>query len=204
MARVEDTVSGNPRGGAFLQARVQRLIEAGDVSGGATEALRALGPEVLRFLHGVLRDEERAADAFSQFAENLWKGLSSFRGQASLRTWAFRIAWNAAQSIRSDAWHRRGRRFATGEASQLAEEIRTKTAIRVERQRNALENLREKLSAEEQSLLALRLDREFSWDEIAEILSADGKPVQPLALMKRFERLKKRLAEMVKDEHEGR
>jgi RNA polymerase sigma-70 factor, ECF subfamily len=185
-----------------VQARVQQLVAAGDVSAGATEALRALGPEILRFLRSVLRDEEDAADAFSQFAENLWKGLSTFRGQSSLRTWAFRVAWNSAMNLRNDAWHRHGRRFATGEASQLAEEIRTKTAVRVERQRSALDKLRDALSPEDQSLLALRLDREFSWEEVAEILSAGGERVQPLTLMKRFERLKKRLAEMVRKQQE--
>ena len=182
-----------------LQARVQQLMAAGDSSGAATAALRELGPEILRFLRSVLRDEEDAADAFSHFAENLWKGLSRFRGESSLRTWAFRIAWNSALTLKSDAWHRHGRRFDTGEASQLAQEIRTKTVVRDERQRSELDELRQQLSDEDQSLLALRLDREFSWDEIAEIMSAEGKPVQPAALMKRFERLKKRLAEMVKE-----
>ncbi len=187
-----------------VQARVQQLVDAGDVSAGATEALRALGPEILRFLRSVLRNEEDAADAFSQFAENLWKGLSTFRGQSSLRTWAFRVAWNSAMNLRNDAWHRHGRRFATGEASQIAEEIRTKTAVRVERQRSALDRLRDALSPDDQSLLALRLDRGFSWEEVAEILSAGGERVQPLTLMKRFERLKKRLTEMVrKQEEEG-
>jgi RNA polymerase sigma-70 factor (ECF subfamily) len=183
---------------ASLQQSVQQLVDAGDVSRAATEALRALGPEILRFLRSVLRDEEDAADAFSHFAERLWRGLSSFRGQSSLRTWAFRIAWNSALSLRSDAWHRRGRRFATGEASALAEEIRTKTVVRVQRQKDALEKLREALSPEDQSLLALRLDRGFSWEETAEIMSAGGERVQALTLMKRFERIKKRLAEMVK------
>jgi RNA polymerase sigma-70 factor (ECF subfamily) len=186
--------------GELSVERIQALVRDGDVSQAATEALRSLGPEILRFLRSVLRDEEDAADAFSIFAENLWKGLAGFRGASSLRTWAFRIAWNAALTMRNDAWHRRGRRFETGEASQLAEEIRTKTVVRVERQRSALEKLRDRLSAEDQSLLSLRLDRQFSWEEIAEILSSEGAPVQALTLMKRFERLKKRLAEMVREE----
>jgi len=188
--------------GPSLQARVERLVEKGDASAGATEVLRALGPEILRFLRSALRDEEDAADAFSQFAENLWKGLPSFRGHSSLRTWAFRVAWNSALSLRNDAWHRHKRRFATGEASRLAEEIRTKTVVRVARQKDELDKLRQTLAPEDQTLLALRLDREFSWEEIAEILSAGGEPVQALTLMKRFERLKKRLAEMVKKAQE--
>ncbi len=182
-----------------LQARVQQLLEEGDVRAAATVALREMGPEILRFLRSVLRDEEDAADAFSHFSEHLWKGLPSFRGQSTLRTWAFRIAWNGALTLRNDAWHRKGRRLGTGEASQLAEELRTKTAVRVERQRTALDRIRENLTPDEQSLLALRLDREFSWEEIAEIVSAGGERVQPLTLMKRFERLKKRLAEMIQE-----
>jgi RNA polymerase sigma-70 factor (ECF subfamily) len=195
-------VAANPSARAEAQARVQKYLDAGDTSAAATEALHDLGPEILRFLRSVLRDEEDAADAFSHFAENLWQGLPRFRRESSLRTWAFRIAWNAALTLRNDAWHRRGRRFATGEASQIAEEIRTKTVVRVERQRDALQDLREQLSPDDQSLLALRVDREFSWEEIAEILSADGKPVQAVTLMKRFERLKKRLTELVKQRQE--
>jgi RNA polymerase sigma-70 factor, ECF subfamily len=187
---------------ASLQEEVQRLVDAGDTSAAATRALVVLGPEILRFLRSVLRDEEDAADAFSHFAERLWRGLSSFKGRSSLRTWAFRIAWNSALSLRSDAWHRRGRRFATGEASMLAETIRTKTVVRVERQRDALEKLRQALSPDDQSLLALRLDQGFAWEEIAEILSAGGQPVQALTLMKRFERVKKRLTEMVRKQAE--
>lgn len=185
-----------------FQARVQRLLDGNDVRAAANEALRALGPEILRFLRSVLRDEEDAGDAFSHFAEHLWRGLPSFRRESSLRTWAFRIAWNAALTLRSDAWHRKGRRLETGEASQLAEEIRTKTVIRVERQRSALDKIRALLTPDEQSLLALRLDREFSWNEIAEILSTEGERVQPLALMKRFERLKTRLTELVREQEE--
>jgi RNA polymerase sigma-70 factor, ECF subfamily len=182
---------------AAVQARVEELLRSGDVSAAATAALRGHGPEILRFLRSILRDEDDAADAFSHFAENLWRGLSAFRGQSSLRTWAFRIAWNAARTLRHDAWHRKGRRFATGEASRIAEDIRTRTAVRVERQRDELDALRQGLTAEDQTLLALRLDREFTWEEIAEVFSSGGEKVQALALMKRFERLKKRLAELV-------
>ena len=101
-------------------------------------------------------------------------------------------------TLRNDAWHRHGRRFATGEATALAEEMRTKTVVHVQRQKDAFKKLRPALSPEDQSLLALRLDRGFSWEETDEMLSAGGEQVQALTLMKRFERLKKRLAEMVR------
>jgi RNA polymerase sigma-70 factor (ECF subfamily) len=183
-----------------LDARVRELREAGDLGGAATAAIRGLGPAVLRYLRSLLRDEEDAAEAFSQFAENLWRGLPRFREESSLRTWAYRLAWNAAQNLRGGAWKRKGRRFATGEASALADEVRTRTAVVVERQRQALEKLRAALPVEDQSLLVLRVDQGLPWNEVAEILAEAGRPADPSALMKRFERLKDRLARLAREQ----
>ncbi len=182
------------------EVRVQQLLAAGDRRAAAVEAIRGLGPRILGYLRAVLRNEADAADAFSQFAENLWKGLASFRGESSFVGWAYKLAWNAAMNLRDEAWRRRGRRLATGEASQIAEEVRTRSALRVERQRRGLEKLREALTAEEQTLLVLRIDQELSWEDIAEVLSSDGRPVDAAALRKRFERLKERLARMARDQ----
>jgi RNA polymerase sigma-70 factor, ECF subfamily len=96
--------------------RVRQLIEAGDESTAATEALRALGPEILRYLRSVMKNEDDAGEVFSDFAEKVWKGLQHFRGDSSLRTWGYRIAWNAARDYGDDAHRRRGRRLETSEA----------------------------------------------------------------------------------------
>jgi RNA polymerase sigma-70 factor (ECF subfamily) len=181
-----------------LEERLRQLLAAGDLRGAATEAIRGYGPRVLQALRAILRDEADARDAFSQFAENLWKGLGSFRGESSFKTWALRLACNAARNQRDEAWRRRGRRLATGEASALAEEVRTRSVVRVERQRQALDRLRQELSLEEQSLLVLRLDQQLSWNEVAEVLAEEGKPAEPPALMKRFERIKERLATLAR------
>jgi RNA polymerase sigma-70 factor (ECF subfamily) len=183
-----------------VERQVRELLAAGDVRGAATEAIRALAPEVLRFLRALLRDEEDAADAFSAFAENLWTGLETFRGEASLRTWALRLARNAALNLRAEAWRRRGRRFATGEASALAEDLRTKSFVRVERQRAALDKLREALSMQDRMLLVLRLDQGLSWKETAEVLAAEGETADVNTVTKRFERLKDKLARMAREE----
>jgi len=182
-----------------LDERVRTRVESGDLDGAATEALRALGPTILRYLRSMLRDEEAAIDAFSQFAEHVWKGLGAFRGDASLRAWCFRLAYNAALNVRDEAWRRHARPFATGEASRIAEEVRTKTVVRVERQRQALDALREMLTDEERSLLALRIDQGLSWAELAQVMRAEGTPVEPTTLMKRFERLKDRLATLARE-----
>jgi RNA polymerase sigma-70 factor, ECF subfamily len=183
-----------------VETRVRELVAAGDLDTAATEAIRGLGPQVLRYLRSLLREESAATEAFSQFAENLWKGLPGFRGDASLRTWAFRLAFHAALNLREEAWRRRGRRLATGEASKIADEVRTKTVVRVERQRQALDKLRESLSDEDRSLLVLRIDQALSWAEIADVLSAEGRRVEAATVTKRFERVKERLAKMAKEQ----
>jgi RNA polymerase sigma-70 factor (ECF subfamily) len=180
------------------EARIRALLAAGDARGAATEAMRGFGPKIYGYLRAILRDDTDAADAFSLFGENLWRGISTFRGESSFRTWAYRVAWNAALAVKDEAWRRHGRRLETGEASRLADEIRT-TAARVERQRTALEQLREELTPEEQTLLHLRIDQELPWDEIAQVLGRDGSPVESPALRKRFERLKERLASLARE-----
>ncbi len=179
---------------------IRALLERADTRGAAGEVLRAIGPKILGYQRAVLRDEDDAADAFSLFAETLWKSLPSFRWESSLKTWTFRIAWTAAQRIRSDAFRRRGRRLMTSEASRLAEEIRTHSAVRREVQADRLSRLRASLTPEEQTLLVLRIEQELSWDDIASVLSGDGPPVQAPALRKRFERLKERLGKMARAE----
>jgi RNA polymerase sigma-70 factor, ECF subfamily len=181
-----------------LEERVRDLLEKGDASAAAAEVIREVGPSTLRYLRSLLQDEDDAADAFSMFAENAWKGLPAFRFGSSLRTWCYRVAWNAARNLRHEAYRRHGRRFGTGEASALAESIRTRTTDRMARQKSALDELRESLPDEDRSLLALRIDQGLSWQEVAEVFSEEGRPVQVDALMKRFERLKTRLAEMAR------
>ena len=181
-----------------VDARIRALLESGDTAAAATAAIQEYGPPVLRYLRSLLRDEDDANDAFSAFAENVWRGLPGWRGDGSARAWAFKLGWNAALNLRNEAWRRRGRRFFTGEASALADEIRTRSHLRVERQRQALDRLRASLDVEDLSLLTLRVDQKLPWADIAEILSDAGARVEPATLMKRYERLKAKLAKMAR------
>jgi RNA polymerase sigma-70 factor (ECF subfamily) len=181
------------------EPRVRELLAAGDPGGAATALIEGLGPAILRYLRSMLRVEADAADAFSQWSENVWTGLPSFRGESSLKTWSYRLAWNVAQNLRNEAWRRRGQRLATGQASALALSIRTKSVLVVERQRQALDELRAALSEEDRSLLVLRLDQQLSWNEVAEVLTAEGRRIEPGTLMKRYERVKSRLGELARE-----
>src|SRR3990172_12765505 len=106
-----------------LEARVKALLAEGRVGEAASAAIRQLGPQVLSYLSALLRSEPDAHEVFSQFAEDLWKGLPGYRGESSLRGWAYRIAWNASARFVRDPYRQRGRRLETSEASRIACEV---------------------------------------------------------------------------------
>ncbi len=180
-----------------LDARVRALLDGGEADEAATAALEALGPNILGFL-GSLLDEDDSRDAFSMFAEDLWRGLPGFRFECSVRAWAYRVARHAASRLRGTAWHRRAERFPTSMASRLAASIADSAQLPGGR-REALRRLREALDPDDQQLLSLRLDRELEWEELAALLSEEGTAVSAAALRKRFERLKERLGRMAQE-----
>ena len=185
--------------GLDIEARVASLLSGGEFRGAATEVIRGYGPRALGYLHRLLGNETDAADAFSLFAEQVWRGMPNFEGRSSVKTWAFKAAWSAAMKVRDDAWRRLREDLPSSAASQLAEEIRTNTALRFETLRQELEVLRSELTAEDQTLLALRLDQELTWEEVAEVLSIEGRVVDAVTLRKRYERIKRRLATILKE-----
>jgi len=60
--------------------------------------------------------------------------------------------------------------------------------------------LRESLDSEEQTLLTLRLEKDMPWEEVAEVMRADGEPATPAALRERFERLKEKLGRLAREQ----
>ena len=182
-----------------VETRVRALLAAGQPDAAATAAIEGYGPAVFGYLRKIVDDEDDARDAYAQWAEDLWKGLPGFRGDASLRAWTYRLAWHAACRLHRDPFRARGVRLPTSAASRLAASVAESTVATGSR-RAGLDRLRAQLPPEERTLLTLRLDRELEWDEVAEVLSAEGAPVTAPALRKRFERLKERLRELAREE----
>ncbi len=179
---------------AELEAKIGALLERGDLAGAATEALRGYGPQLLGWLRASLRDEDQAADVFSQFAEDMWHGLPSFRRAGEFRVWAYRLAWHAAARQMRSPYQRRGRRLRTTEISRLADSVRSSAPA--EDRSSALEQLRESLDPFERTLLILRVDKQLSWREVAEVLAeSEDLVLEEAALRKRFERIKRKLIE---------
>ncbi|MBI5069320.1 MAG: sigma-70 family RNA polymerase sigma factor [Deltaproteobacteria bacterium] len=187
----------------MVEERVTRALRRGDSATAATEVIRGYGPQVLAYLARVLRSAEDAHDAFSFFAEWVWKGLARFEGRSSVRVWAYRVAWTAALRVQEDGWRRRRERFPSSMASRVAAEVLSHGAQAAEREAEALERLRSALEPEERSLLVLRLDRRLSWKEIAQVMEAEGRALDEAALRKRFERLKEKLTRLARGARTG-
>ena len=184
-----------------LEASLQGLLDAGRLSEAATAAIRGYGPQILGYLGSVLRDDGLADEAFSRFAEDLWKGIAGFRRESSFRTWAYRVAWSAARDLQTEAFRKRGRRLETAEISKVVQEVRSSSAAFLKQEAyDKLEKLRRSLSPEDQTLLILRINRELSWKEVAQVLSTPEVPVDEAALRKRFERVKTRLRKLAEEQ----
>ncbi len=184
-----------------IEARLTSHLDRGDVRSAATEAIQGYGPQILGYLTALLKDDDDAQEVFSQFAEDLWKGLPGFRRECTLRAWAFKLAWHAASRFARDPYRRRRRFFATSEMSRLARSVATATTVRkMSAREERVARLRATLDPEEQTLLILRLDKKLPWEEVALVLAEQGETVAVPTLRKRFERVKEKLARLARDE----
>lgn len=177
---------------------VEELLALGDVEGATTQAIGRHGPAVYGYLRTLL-EEDDAREVYSQWAEDLWRGLPGFRGECTLRAWAFRIAWHAAARFWRDPYRARGERLPPSIASRLAQSV-VPSSLLAGGRRDRLQRLRDSLDPEDRTLLALRIDRELEWNEVAAVLAADGEDVSAPALRKRFERLKDRMAQLAREQ----
>lgn len=195
---------------AALAEAVRVSLESGDVDRATTLVVQHYGPQLLGYLVAMTRVEADARDAFSQFCEDLWRGLPGFQWRSSLRTWSYTLARNALHRQRAAAPQRHGPHLALSDAPELgalAARARTTTleSMRTDA-RSRLAALRDALDPDDRTLLILRVDRRMAWRDIAEVLGADLDPAalkrRSVALRKRFERLKESLGQQLRARHD--
>lgn len=190
-----------------LEAELKTLCQAGDHRAATTLTIERYGPEILGYLVAVARTESDATDAFSLFSEDLWRGITGFRWEASMRTWAYTLARNALRRLVRTP-ERRARKVPLSRASEvmnMAERVRTETMqyLRTE-VKDQVAELRAELDPEDQTLFVLRISRQMSWNEIARVMgedpdaSDDDLKKASARLRKRFERAKNTLAELAR------
>ncbi len=193
---------------AELEAVIAAHCAASEYGAAATAAIKGYGPEILGYLLAATHREQETAEIFSEFCENLWRGLPGFRGEASFRTWSYRLAYHALARAARDGIRKRRRTVAMAEVPEveaIIDHVRTRTLPHMRTEIKAeVMRLREQLPEDDRTLLILRVDRRLEWDEIASIVEPelpDAADVRRLSatLRKRFERVKLKLRELAKD-----
>lgn len=177
-----------------VDGRVARCLAAGDDRGAAEAIAQELGPALRGYLCAVLRSEDDAGEVFADVCEQVLKNVGGFRGESTVKTWAYRIAWRTAMHFRRSPGRRRAAPLRTEDVSGIAQPARSATAQHLRTDaKDWLARIREELSIEDQSLLTLRVDRGLSWNDVA-VVMGDGDVAKTSALLrKRFERIKERL-----------
>jgi len=174
-----------------IERDVAARLAAADYDGAATLTVRGYGPQILGYLRATL-PADHADDAFSIFCESLWKGLPKFRAESTVLTWAYRLAWGAVRRVLDSPARKRMVHMSSSAMVAIAQEVRSTTAIHLRQQTaDHLAHIRAQLDPDERTLLVLRVDRDLSWTEVAEIMEADA-----AALRKRFERVKAKIKKL--------
>jgi RNA polymerase sigma-70 factor (ECF subfamily) len=188
----------------YDESAIRNAWNTGDMASAASVAIGQLGPEILKYLGGILGDLDAADDAFSLFCERLWTSLARFEWRCSFRTWAYVVARRASVDILRVAGRRRHRHSPLSNAhmESIAQGVRTTTLPLLKTEgKKALARLRDELPHEDRTLLVLRVDRRLAWEDLARVFldmesPAEGELRRESArLRKRFQLLKARLRE---------
>lgn len=188
-----------------LEARLRALCESQRFEDAATAAVRGYGPDVYGFLVTRMRSRDRADEVFAQLGEDLWRGLPSFRWEASFSTWMYKLARHAAHRYERTPHHHARRHASTSQLEELIERVRTETRPYLKTEiKDRFAELRAMLSPEDQTLLILRVGRDMAFGDIAQIMSDE--PLDEVsakrsaaALRQRFATVKRRLRALAEE-----
>ncbi len=138
------------------------------------EHSRAIFYLALRFLG----DPQKAEDATHDVFLKAFRKQDQFRGEASVRTWLYRIAINHCQNL-NQSWHNRNIHSNADDAVWENSAAKTDSPLRVLETKELGQRIQKALDAlsdEYRLLLLLVADEELSYEEIAALVgqSADA------------------------------
>jgi RNA polymerase sigma-70 factor (ECF subfamily) len=163
-----------PVSGCDIRGEPQKEWVAEEFSSLYNEHSRAIYYLTLRYLG----DPQKAEDATHDVFLKAFRKLDQFRGEASFRTWLYRIAINHCQNLKN-AWQERHIYSSVDDSVWENAAARTDSPLRVletkelgQRIQKALDGL----SDEYRLLLLLVADAELSYEQVAELVgqSADA------------------------------
>lgn len=199
-----------------LEVEVKALLDAGQDSRAVASILESFGRKLFGFIFSLSHDEELSSEGFSEFTEDLCRGIGGFEWRCPLESWLYSLARHAAIRVGKAAGRRRKRSISLADAPEVAAveaRVRTETLGYLKTTaRGRLTELRDTLSVEDRSLLLMRVDRNLSWLELARVslekkadseadLTQEQLDREAARLRKRFQLVKTRLQRLAKAEN---
>jgi RNA polymerase sigma-70 factor (ECF subfamily) len=150
------------------EATVRAALKGDDARRGVDETVALYGAEVFGFVSGVIDDPTAARNIYLRFAERLWRHLGLFRWHCSLRTWCYALARLEIARHRAEAPRPSVPDSSPGSPGR-AHGVDSLGAWTTggPTLRGGIDLLRAELAPEEREILILRVDRGFSWREVA-------------------------------------
>ncbi len=171
-----------------LRAEEQSFVA--DLKAGSEDAFHLLlaqyGQPIYSLIARSLRDPQEAADVTQEVFVKVFRNISSFHGESSLRTWIYRIALHEASNRRRWWWRHKRQELTIdapienddGETLCLADSLAANGLSPLEEVAGA--QLRERVTAALQTLppafrevVVLREIEGFGYEEIAEMLQVN-------------------------------
>jgi RNA polymerase sigma-70 factor (ECF subfamily) len=160
------------------EAAVREALARDDARRGTETTVALYGAEVFGFVSAVVDDPVAARDVYLRFAERLRRHLALFRWHCSLRTWCYALA-------RRETAHQRDR--AAGPRPSVSPSSVPPSSVPPSSPgiaragvdslgawttggptlRGGIDILRAELAPEDREILVLRVDRSFSWRDVA-------------------------------------
>jgi RNA polymerase sigma-70 factor, ECF subfamily len=164
----------------------------------AALAVETHGGELYGFLVHVVGEPVGAADVFVQMIEDLWREPPGVCDGCSVRTWLYRLAYQASLRHRCSPW---SPTVPAGSPvpPQWVATARTMTASWRTDGDDRWRELRRELSPEDRALLVLRVDRQLAWHDIAQVMRSEGSEDSAGAVTEEAARLRTRF-QLLKDQ----
>lgn len=158
-----------------------------------TELLQRYNRVVVKVCYIYASDQTPFDDLYQEVCINLWQGLDSFRGEASVSTWIYRMAINTCIT-----WLRRNKHHSQSVSLESAANVpyTDEGEFDAERYRQ-FQQLLSQLEPLEKAIITLWLD-EHSYDEISQITGLSKNNVAV-----RLHRIKEKLMKSGKELTDG-
>jgi len=144
------------------------------------EIVRTYNASIFHVAYRMLGDTAEASDVVQEIFIKVFRNIGSFKGEAALKTWIFRIAFS--EILNRLRWWKRRHRFATVSLDEQQNDFGTSSrmiaassptpeqALQSKEEEGAIQQALGKLSREHRSIVVLRDIEGFSYNEIADVL----------------------------------